>query len=76
MCLRKTRFTGTIYRSGSRVSQRRGRQPQMWGRQPIVLVNFLPKLHENEIWTQRGAPVPGIPPHLGSTNDLLQQLNS
>ena len=40
---------------GSRISQRRGRQPPRWRRQPIIWSQFSPKLHENErIWTQRG----------------------
>ena len=33
----------------------KGRQPQRWGHQPVLLANFPQKLHENEkIWTQKG----------------------
>ena len=54
---------------GSRISWTRGRQPQRWGRQPIILVNFPPKLHDNEkFWTQRGR-MPGAPPP-GSANAI------
>ena len=40
---------------GSRISQRRGRQPPRWGHQLIIRLKNSRKLHENErIWTQRG----------------------
>ena len=32
---------------GSRISQRRGRQSQNWGCQPIIMATFSPKQHEN-----------------------------
>ena len=44
-----------VFSGGSRISERRGCQPQRWGRQPIILINFSWKLHEIErIWTERG----------------------
>ena len=51
---------------GSRISQRRGRQPPSCGRQPIILVNFPQKLLENgKNGPVRGGGVvvhvPGIP---------------
>ena len=47
---------GEVTHSGeSRISQRRGRQPQRWEQQPIILVNFPQKLHEIE---KKLTPVP------------------
>ena len=51
----------TACSGGSRISHRRGRQPPMWGRQPIIWSKISRKLHENErIWT-RGGRIPGAP---------------
>ena len=53
---------------GSRISQRRGRQPPRWRHQPIIWSKFSQKLHENErIWIQGGGgwgALPWRPPPL------------
>ena len=51
----------TLISGGSRISQRRERQPPRWGRQPIIWSNISRKLYENKrIWTWWGASL--VPP--------------
>ena len=60
-----------ILSGGSSISQRRGRQPLRWDRQPIIWLKSSSKLHENErIWTQRGGGVPGAPLRSANENTL------
>ena len=53
----------TLCSGGSRISQRRWRQPPRWGRQPVIWSKIFQKLHENErIWIQKGGGASLAPP--------------
>ena len=63
-----------FYQWRIQISQSRGRQLQRWGRQPIILANFLQKLHEKErIWTWRVRT--SLPLLLESANVLILEFD-
>ena len=55
------------YSGGSRIYERRGRQPQR-GAPTYYLANLSPKLHQNEVisgqWGGGARPSPPLPPHI------------
>ena len=68
---------GTVGPSGgSRISERTGRQPQRWRRQPIISANFPPKLHEHEKNLDLGTRVPGGPPWIRQQGSPLQNTHT
>ena len=67
--LKMKQYESCLLSGGSRIFQRRGRQPPRWECQPIIWSKSSWKLHENEkIWTQSGGARPWRPPPLGSAN--------